>query len=57
MVGFDLPEEKKEVRSRLLFKHFIFTVNKTQYDPSPALADAEKRRSGMLIASLKEELS
>jgi acetylornithine/N-succinyldiaminopimelate aminotransferase len=57
MIGFDLPEEKKQVRNDLLFKHHIFTgeakPNTIRLLPSLALNIEE---AGIFLNALKEEL-
>jgi acetylornithine aminotransferase len=57
MIGFDLPDEKKEVRSNLLFKHRIFVgeakPNAIRLLPSLAL---NKTEIDIFIAALKKEL-
>jgi acetylornithine aminotransferase len=58
MIGFDLPEDKKDVRTQLLFKHFIFTgeakPNTIRLLPSLALTEAE---ANLFLRALKSELS
>ena len=57
MIGFDLPEEKKEVRNNLLFKHHIFTgeakPNTIRLLPSLTL---NKNEIDIFITALKKEL-
>lgn len=57
MIGFDLPEDKKEVRNNLLFKHHIFTgeakPNAIRLLPSLALIKSE---IDTFITALKKEL-
>jgi len=57
MIGFDLPEELKNVRSNLLFKHHIFTgeakPNTIRLLPSLALTIDEAK---IFLTALKEEL-
>ena len=57
MIGFDLPEEKKEVRNNLLFKHHIFVgeakPNTIRLLPSLAL---NKSEIDIFISALKKEL-
>ena len=58
MIGFDLSDEKINVRTNLLFKHFIFTgeakPNTIRLLPSLAL---KKEEADILLEALKEELS
>ena len=58
MIGFDLPSEKKEVRTNLLFNHRIFTgeakPNTIRLLPSLALT---KEEADLLLAALKQELA
>lgn len=58
MIGFDLPEDKKDVRNQLLFKHNIFTgeakPNTIRLLPSLALTEAEANH---FLRALKSELS
>lgn len=58
MIGFDLPDDKQNVRTNLLFKHFIFTgeakPNTIRLLPSLALT---KEEADILLKALKEELS
>jgi acetylornithine aminotransferase len=57
MIGFDLPEEDKEVRNNLLFKHHIFVgeakPNTIRLLPSLALSKLE---IDIFITALKNEL-
>jgi acetylornithine/N-succinyldiaminopimelate aminotransferase len=57
MIGFDLPEEKKTVRTDLLFKHSVFTgeakPNTIRLLPSLAINKAE---ADLLLTALKTEL-
>jgi acetylornithine/N-succinyldiaminopimelate aminotransferase len=57
MIGFDLPEERKTVRTGLLFKQHIFTgeakPNAIRLLPSLALS---KDESNLFLGALKEEL-
>lgn len=57
MIGFDLPEEKKEARNDLLFKHHIFTgeakPNTIRLLPSLTLKSEE---AGIFLTALKEAL-
>lgn len=57
MIGFDLPEEKKSVRTDLLFKHRIFTgeakPNTIRLLPSLALS---MEKAGIFLNALKDEL-
>jgi len=57
MIGFDLPEENKDVRNNLLFKHHIFVgeakPNTIRLLPSLAL---NKNEIDIFINALKEEL-
>jgi acetylornithine/N-succinyldiaminopimelate aminotransferase len=57
MIGFDLPEEKKSVRSDLLLKHRIFTgeakPNTIRLLPSLTLTQQE---AGLFLTALKEEV-
>jgi len=57
MIGFDLPEERKTVRTDLLFKHFIFTgeakPNTIRLLPSLAMT---KEEADLFLTALKEEL-
>ncbi len=57
MIGIDLPEDMKEVRANLLFKHFIFTgeakPNTIRLLPSLALRTEE---ADLFLTALKEEL-
>ncbi len=57
IIGFDLPEEKKTVRTDLLFKHFIFTgeakPNTIRLLPSLAMTQGE---ADLFLTALKEEL-
>lgn len=57
MIGFDLPEDKKDVRNNLLFKHHIFTgeakPNAIRLLPSLAL---NKMEIDTFITALKKEL-
>lgn len=57
MIGFDLPEDKKDVRNNLLFKHHIFTgeakPNAIRLLPSLAL---NKNEIDIFITALKKEL-
>lgn len=57
MIGFDLPEEKKSVRTDLLFKHHIFTgeakPNAIRLLPSLTLSKAE---ADVFLNALKTEL-
>lgn len=57
MIGIDLPDDKKEVRTHLLFKHYIFTgeakPNTIRLLPSLALTQSE---ADMFLKALKEEL-
>jgi acetylornithine/N-succinyldiaminopimelate aminotransferase len=57
MIGFDLPEEKKSVRTDLLFKHHIFTgeakPNAIRLLPSLTLSAAEAE---IFLNALNEEL-
>jgi acetylornithine/N-succinyldiaminopimelate aminotransferase len=57
MVGFDLPEEKKEVRNNLLFNHHIFTgeAKPNTIRLLPALG-LNKNEIGIFITALKKEL-
>ncbi len=58
MIGFDLPDDKKEVRSNLLFKHGIFTgeakPNTIRLLPSLAL---KKEEAELFLQALTKELS
>ena len=58
IIGFDVPEENKSVRSNLLFKHHIFTgeakPNVIRLLPSLALKRSE---ADQLLTALKEELT
>ncbi len=58
MIGFDLPDDKKEVRTNLLFKHAIFTgeakPNTIRLLPSLAL---KKDEADLFLAALTKELS
>ena len=58
MIGFDLPEENKEVRNNLLFKHHIFVgeakPNTIRLLPSLSL---NRNEIDIFINALKEELS
>jgi len=57
IIGFDLPEEKKTVRTDLLFKHLIFTgeakPNTIRLLPSLAMT---KEEAELFLVALKEEL-
>jgi len=57
IIGFDLPEEKKTVRTDLLFKHLIFTgeakPNTIRLLPSLAMT---KEEADLFLVALKEEL-
>jgi len=57
IIGFDLPEEKKTVRTDLLFKHLIFTgeakPNTIRLLPSLAMT---KEEADLFLTALKEEL-
>lgn len=57
IIGFDLPEEKKTVRTDLLFKHSIFTgeakPNTIRLLPSLAMT---KEEADLFLTALKEEL-
>ena len=57
MIGIDLPDDKKEVRTHLLFKHYIFTgeskPNTIRLLPSLALTQSE---ADLFLKALKEEL-
>ncbi len=57
MIGFDLPEDKKEVRTNLLFNHSIFTgeakPNTIRLLPSLAMTLPE---ADILLTALKKEL-
>jgi len=57
MIGFDLPEQNKDVRNNLLFKHHIFVgeakPNTIRLLPSLALT---KKEVDIFISALKEEL-
>ena len=58
MIGFDVPEELKDLRKNLLYKHNIFTgeskPNTIRLLPSLAL---KKRDAEAFIESLKEEIA
>ena len=58
MIGFDLPDDKENVRTNLLFKHFIFTgeakPNTIRLLPSLTLAVEE---ADILLTALMQELS
>jgi acetylornithine/N-succinyldiaminopimelate aminotransferase len=58
MIGFDVPEEMKELRSNLLNKHKIFTghakPNVIRLLPSLALS---KKDADKFLKALKEEVS
>ena len=58
MIGFDLSDEKKNVRTNLLIKHFIFTgeakPNTIRLLPPLTL---KKEEADILLHALKEELS
>src|SRR5687767_5482368 len=58
MIGFDLPEENKDVRNNLLFKHHIFVgeakPNTIRLLPSLAL---NKNEIDIFITALKNELT
>ncbi len=58
MIGFDLPDEKKEVRTNLLFNHSIFTgeakPNTIRLLPSLAMT---KDEADIFLKALKEELA
>ena len=57
IIGFDLPEEKKTVRTDLLFKHAIFTgeakPNTIRLLPSLAMTKSE---ADLFLTALNEEL-
>ena len=57
MIGFDLPEENKDVRNNLLFKHHIFVgeakPNTIRLLPSLSL---NRNEIDIFINALKEEL-
>jgi acetylornithine aminotransferase len=57
MIGFDLPDNKKDVRNNLLFKHHIFTgeakPNTIRLLPSLTLTMSE---ADIFLDALKEEL-
>ncbi len=57
MIGIDLPDDKREVRSNLLFKHFIFTgeakPNTIRLLPSLALTRDE---ADLFLTALNREL-
>jgi len=57
MIGFDLPDDKKEVRTNLLFNHFIFTgeakPNTIRLLPSLAMT---KEEADIFLTALKKEL-
>ena len=57
MIGFDLPEENKSVRTDLLFKHGIFTgeakPNTIRLLPSLTL---KKEEADLFLTALKAEL-
>jgi acetylornithine/N-succinyldiaminopimelate aminotransferase len=57
MIGIDLPDELKEVRSNLLFKHHIFTgeakPNTIRLLPSLAM---KKNEADLFLNALKQEL-
>jgi len=57
MIGFDLSDDKKEVRNNLLFKHHIFVgeakPNTIRLLPSLALT---KNEIDIFISALKQEL-
>jgi acetylornithine aminotransferase len=58
MIGFDLPEDKKEVRNNLLFQDHIFVgeakPNTIRLLPSLAL---NKSEIDIFITALKKELT
>lgn len=58
MIGFDLPDDKKDVRTNLLFKHGIFTgeakPNTIRLLPSLAL---KKEEAALFLDALTQELS
>jgi acetylornithine aminotransferase len=58
MIGFDLPDDKKAVRTNLLFNHFIFTgeakPNTIRLLPSLALSPNE---ATIFLNALKEEVA
>jgi acetylornithine/N-succinyldiaminopimelate aminotransferase len=58
IIGFDLPEEKKTVRTDLLFKHFIFTgeakPNTIRLLPSLTMTKSE---ADLFLTALKEEIA
>lgn len=58
MIGFDLPEDKKDVRTNLLFKHSIFTgeakPNTIRLLPSLAM---KKNEADLFLTALTQELS
>jgi acetylornithine aminotransferase len=58
MIGLDLPDEFKHVRSNLLLKHHIFTgeakPNTVRLLPSLAVTDEE---ADLLLKALNEELA
>jgi acetylornithine/N-succinyldiaminopimelate aminotransferase len=57
MIGFDLPDDKKDVRTNLLFNHSIFTgeakPNTIRLLPSLAMT---KEEADIFLKALKEEL-
>jgi len=57
MIGFDLPDDKKDVRTNLLFNHSIFTgeakPNTIRLLPSLAMT---KEEADIFITALKKEL-
>lgn len=57
MIGIDLPEDKKDVRTNLLFKHHIFTgeakPNTIRLLPSLAMTTGE---ADLFLNALKEEV-
>ena len=58
MIGLDLPDEFKQVRTNLLLKHHIFTgeakPNTVRLLPSLAVTDEE---ADLLLKALNEELA
>jgi acetylornithine/N-succinyldiaminopimelate aminotransferase len=57
MIGFDLEEEHKDLKKRLLSEHFIFTgeAKPNVIRLLPAL-NIQKREANMLINAIKEEV-